>query len=94
MPDMKPGARRIRKHVEDIILGFRMIDAGFVNLIISPVFLPLFLGFAKVVIHREEFIVFLRISFLVFLNSEFRSQESEWLEYKLLDGTSARRISL
>ena len=51
MTDMKAGARRVWKHVEDVILRLRMIDFRFINFIIGPIFLPFFFSFAKVVIH-------------------------------------------
>ena len=59
MPNVQSRARRIGKHIQDIIFRPCRILFHPVNLVGDPVFAPFFLNFSEIVIHnRMMFIVF------------------------------------
>ena len=44
-------SRRVRKHVEDVILGFTVVNFSLVGLVFFPKLLPFFFNFAVIVFH-------------------------------------------
>ncbi len=53
---MQAGATRVREHVENIELGFVLVDIYLVGIIIFPVLLPFLFNLVEVVFHIVDII--------------------------------------
>lgn len=52
MTDVQTGTRRVRKHVEYIILGLRPVYFGPVSLVVAPVLLPAAFYISVIIFHN------------------------------------------
>ena len=50
MPNVKPGPGRVGEHIEDIVLGFVVLNTNLVNLVFLPPAAPFRLDFGRTVL--------------------------------------------